>query len=180
MPGVTVEVGRPVRSGTGGHVGGQDVIRVAVKSLAGAVVAHHGARVGVAGCDLDVPQVHSGVQNGGDEGMAEHMRVWPGDADPSGFGEPPQAASGGVTVHPGAAAVYQDGAASAGADRAVDGPPDCWRQWYQDDRGPFAAHAKYPVTVLFAEISDVRAGCFEYPQAEQPEHGHQGKVALVW
>ncbi len=90
--------------------------------------------------------------------MAEHMRVWPGDADPSGFGEPPQAASGGVTVHPGAAAVDQDGAASAGTDRAVDSPPDRWRQWYQDDLGPFAAHAKYPVTVLFAEISDVRAG----------------------
>jgi hypothetical protein len=32
------------------------------------VVAHSGARVGVAGGDLDVAEVHAGVEHGGDEG----------------------------------------------------------------------------------------------------------------
>jgi hypothetical protein len=36
-------------SGAGGHVSGQDVVGVAVEVLAGPVVAHGGARVGVAG-----------------------------------------------------------------------------------------------------------------------------------
>ncbi len=62
-------------SGTGGHVGGQDVVGVAVEVLAGPVVAHGGAWVGVAGGDLDVAQVHASVEHGGDEGMAEHVRV---------------------------------------------------------------------------------------------------------
>lgn len=39
-----------------------------VKVFAGSVVAHRGARVGVAGGDLDVPEVHAGVEHGGDEG----------------------------------------------------------------------------------------------------------------
>jgi hypothetical protein len=37
-----------------------------------------------------------------------------------------------------------------------------------------------PVAVLFAEVGDVRAGGFEDPQAEQPEHGHQREVIRVW
>ena len=43
----------------------------------------------------------------------------------------------------------------------------------------FAAHAQYPVTVLFPEIADVCAGGFEDPQAQQAEHGHQREVARV-
>ena len=41
-------------SGAGGHEGGKDVVRVAVEVLAGAVVAHGGSRVGVAGRDLHI------------------------------------------------------------------------------------------------------------------------------
>ena len=41
-------------SGTGGHVGGEDVVGVAVEVLASPVVAHRGARVSLAGGDLDV------------------------------------------------------------------------------------------------------------------------------
>ena len=44
-------------SGAGGHEGGEDVVRVAVEVLASPVVAHCGARVGVAGGDLDIAQV---------------------------------------------------------------------------------------------------------------------------
>jgi hypothetical protein len=48
----------------------------------------------------------------------------------------------------------------------VDGPPDRRRQRNQDDLCAFAAHAQHPVTVLFAEVADVSAGCLEDPQAE--------------
>src|SRR5690349_18994148 len=62
-------------SGAGGHVGGQDVVGVAVEVLAGPVITHRGARVGVAGGDLDVAQVHADVEHGGDEGVAEQVRM---------------------------------------------------------------------------------------------------------
>src|SRR5216683_5783774 len=52
------------RSGAGGHVGGGDVVRVAVEVLAGPVVTHRGARVGVGGGDLDISQVHARVKIG--------------------------------------------------------------------------------------------------------------------
>jgi len=35
------------------------------------------------------------------------------------------------------------------------------------------------VTVLVAQIADVRAGGFEDPQAEQPEHGHEREITRV-
>ena len=78
--------------------------------------------------------------------------------------KPSQAAGGGVAVHPGAAAVEQDRPAGAGADRAVDGPADRWRQRDEDDLGALAAHAQHPVAVFFAEVGDVSAGGFEDPQ----------------
>jgi hypothetical protein len=50
-------------SGAGGHVGGEDVVGVPVEVLAGPVVAHGGAGVGVPGGDLDIAQVNSGIEN---------------------------------------------------------------------------------------------------------------------
>src|SRR5262249_51121697 len=88
-------VGSTARSGAGGHVGGQDVVRVAVKVLAGPVVAHRGARIGVPGRDLDVAELHACVEHGRDESLAEHMRVCPGDPHSRSFGQAPQAAGGG-------------------------------------------------------------------------------------
>jgi hypothetical protein len=105
--------------------------------------------------------------------------MWPGNAHPGGVGQEPQAASRNVAVHPGAAAVEQDRAAGAVADCLIDGPPDGWRQRDQDHLGAFAAHAQHPVAVLFAEVGDVRAGGLEDPQAEQPQHGHQGEVGRI-
>jgi hypothetical protein len=81
----------------------------------------------VAGGDLNVAQVHAGVQHGGDEGMAEHMRVRPGDRHASSFSQAQQAAGGYVAAHPGGPAVEQDRPADASADRTVNGPPDGWR-----------------------------------------------------
>jgi hypothetical protein len=85
----------------------------------------------------------------------------------------------GVTVHPDTAAVEQDRPTSAVPGCPVDGPPDRWRQRDQDDLGALAAHAQHPMTVLLAEVGDVRAGGFEDPQAEQSQHGHQREVARV-
>jgi hypothetical protein len=53
-------------SGAGGHEGGEDVVRVAVEVLAGPVITHRGTRVGVAGGDLDVPEVDASVEHGRD------------------------------------------------------------------------------------------------------------------
>ena len=61
----------------------------------------------------------------------------------------------------------------------VECPADRWRQRDLDDLAALAAHAQYPVAVLLAEVSDVRASGLEDPQAEQPEHGHQGEVVRV-
>jgi hypothetical protein len=92
----------------------------------------------------------------------------PGDLDPSGLGEVVQAAGGRVPVHPGAAAVEQDRSARAVPGCPVDGPPDCWRQRYQDDLGALAAHAQDPATVFFAEVGDVRAGASKIRRPSSP------------
>jgi len=102
-----------------------------------------------------------------------------GDLNARCSGELTEAAGRGVPVHPGAAAVQQDRAARTGSGRLVDGPAHCGRQRHQDDLGAFAAHTQDPVTVLFADVSDVRGGGFEDPQAEQAEHGDQREVVPV-
>ena len=40
-------------------------------------------------------------------------------------------------------------------------------------------HPQDPVAVFLAQVGDVGAGGFEDPQAQQPEHGHQGEVVVV-
>jgi hypothetical protein len=62
----------------------------------------------VTGGNLDIAQVDAGIEHGRHEGVTEHVRVCPGDLEAGGRGEVPQAAGGGVPVHPGAAAVEQD------------------------------------------------------------------------
>src|SRR5580692_1684079 len=74
-------------SGAGGHECGQDVVRVAVEVLAGSVIPHRGARIGVPGGDLDITQVDSRVEHGRDECVSEHVRVRLGDLDAGGLGE---------------------------------------------------------------------------------------------
>jgi len=57
-------------SGAGGHEGGEDVVGVAIQVLASSVVAHGGARIGVTGDDLDVPEVDADIEHGRYEGMS--------------------------------------------------------------------------------------------------------------
>jgi hypothetical protein len=58
---------------------------VAIEVLSRPAVTHGRPRIGVPGGDLDVAQVHACIQHGGDEGMAEHVRVRPGDRYASSF-----------------------------------------------------------------------------------------------
>ncbi len=103
---------------------------MAVEILAGPVITHRGAWIGVTGGDLDVPQVHSGIEHGRDEGMPEHVTVRPDNSHTCGPGEAPEPPGGSVAIHPGTAAVEQDRAVRAGADGLVDGPADGW--WQRD------------------------------------------------
>lgn len=48
---------------------------MAVDVLAGAVVAHGGSWIGVAGGGLDVAEADAGVEHGGDERVAQHVGV---------------------------------------------------------------------------------------------------------
>jgi hypothetical protein len=92
---------RETRAGSsaGRHVGGEDVVRVAVQVAAGPVVPHRGSRVSVAGGGLHVAQVGASVEHGRDVSVTEHVGVCPGDLDAGGFGQPVQAAGGRVPVH---------------------------------------------------------------------------------
>ena len=111
--------------------------------------------------------------------MAKHVRMRLGGLYAGSFGESPQAAGGSVAVHPAAAGIQQDRPAGARAYCLVDGPADGWRQRDQDDFGAFAAHAQHSVAVLLTEVGDVGGVGLEDPQAEQPEHGHEGEVVWV-
>jgi len=98
------------------------------------------------------------------EGVPEHVRVWPGDPDPRCLGESPQAAGGGVAVHPDAATGEQDWSAGAGAGCPVDRAADRGWQRDEDGLGALAAHAQHPVAVLVTQIGDVRPGGLEDAQ----------------
>lgn len=74
---------------------------MSVEVLAGPVVADGGARVGVAGSDLDVAEVNAGVEHGGDEGMAAITSVEVGALCPRQIRAPrsvPLRQSGGTQV----------------------------------------------------------------------------------
>jgi hypothetical protein len=115
------------RSGSGGHVGGKDVIGVAVELVACSVISHGGAGVGVPCGDLHIAQVDAGVQHRGDERVAEHVRMQfrhSGD----GIGESAKPAGRRMPIHPRSATVQQDRPAQPISDGTVDRSPDRRRQ----------------------------------------------------
>ena len=59
---------------------------MSVEVVAGAVVAHGGARVGASGGDLHVTQADTGVEHGRDKGAPEHVPGAPRHPDPGGSG----------------------------------------------------------------------------------------------
>jgi hypothetical protein len=66
---------------------------MAVEVGAGPVVAHRGARIRVAGSDLDVLQVHARIQHGRNERVAQHVRVRLAQLDTGRVCQAPQAAT---------------------------------------------------------------------------------------
>jgi hypothetical protein len=101
---------------------------MAVEVLAGPVVTHRGARVGVAGGDLDVPQVYSSIKHGRDEGMPEHVGVRPGSPHSRGLGEASEAPGGNMAIHPVTAAVEQNRPAGTASGCLIDDAADGWWQ----------------------------------------------------
>ena len=65
------------------------------------------------------------------------------------------------------------------ATPAVDGAGDRRWQWDENDPAALAPHAEHRVTVLLAEIVDVRARGVEDPQPEQPEQADEREVVRV-
>jgi hypothetical protein len=57
---------------------------VPVKGLPGAVITHCGAWVGVAGSDLDVPQIYPSIQTGRERftSRAEYLKLRSGEMGP--------------------------------------------------------------------------------------------------
>ena len=94
---VTCALGDVAGSGAGGHVGGQDVY---FGCRPGFLRPTWTSRRSTPASSMVVTKVWPSMCGCG-----------PGDPHPGGFGEVPQAAGGGVAVHPGAAAVEQDRAA---------------------------------------------------------------------
>ena len=148
---------------------------MAVEVLAGPVVPHRGARIGVAGGDLGVPQVHTRIQHGRDEGMAEHVRVWLGDPHASTFGQVPQSAGGHVAsilvprllsrIGPRVRVpMARPTAGGSGISTTLVPLPHTRSTWWP---------------MFLAEIGGVGAGGFEDPQTQQAEHSYQREIVWV-
>ena len=69
---------------------------MAVEVVAGSLVAHGGAGVGVPGCDLDVAEVDARIEHGGDVGVPQHVRMQRRHPNPGRLGQYTKPAVGGV------------------------------------------------------------------------------------
>jgi hypothetical protein len=131
--------------------------------LAGAVVAHRGAWIGVAGGDLYVAKADAGVQHGRDEGVAQHVRVHPRHPNSGRLSQVLESTGGRVPVYSGAEGVAQDRTGRAVIDCPVDGSGHRGRQWDEDDLAAFAADPQDAVAVFLAEVGDACAARLEDP-----------------
>jgi hypothetical protein len=115
-------------AGGAGDEGGHDVGGVTVERLAGPVVAHGRARVGVRGGLLDVSQRHTGVQGGG----VQEWRRLCGEIRlviPARRAHPFHGAVGGVAVHPSPGGAQEDRPGGPVADVKIEGSSGAGRQW---------------------------------------------------
>jgi hypothetical protein len=108
---------RPSSSGT--SVPGEVQLAGLSACGSGPVVAHRGARVGVRGGFLHIPQRHACVKRGGDECVSQ--RVWPhGLGDPGAAGEQADDPGGTVPVQPSPVAGEEDRPLAPLPDRKID------------------------------------------------------------
>ena len=94
-----------------------------IKGLAATVVAHRGARVGVAGRFLHVTQRDAGVQGGGDEGVTQRVRSDP-LADPGTASDTAHDPPSSMPIDPFTVGVEEDRTFHTFADSQVDCPGD--------------------------------------------------------
>ncbi len=167
--------GKDVSARSASYEGGDDVGGVPVEGLAAPVVAHRGARVGVAGRFLHITQWHTGVQGGGDEGVTQGVRS---DAlgDVGAAGDAPDEATGGVPIQAGVVGVDEDRSLEPFADSQIDGAGDAWRQRHRDELAALAQHRQGAVPAFLAESFDVGADRLRHPQTVQRQQGHQGVI----
>jgi hypothetical protein len=128
-----------------------DVGGVPVEGGAGALVAHGGAWVGVAGGFLYVAGYDACVEGGGDEGVPEDVRADRlGDAGP--FGDAAHDPAGAVPVQPLAVCAAEDRAVEAFADGQAEAAGRPRRQRDSDD----LAHPKTVEARAFCLTSRTR------------------------
>jgi hypothetical protein len=113
--------------------------------------------------DLHVAQADAGVEHGGDEGVAQHVRVHPRHPDPGGDRKMPEPTGRRVPVHPRPLGVAQDRTGFTALDGTVEGTGHRWWQRGQDDLAALASYWQDPVAVFVSEVADVRAAGFEDP-----------------
>jgi hypothetical protein len=115
-----------------GDVGRHDVGRVPIQAGPGAVITHRGARVGVRGGLLDVPQRHPGIEGGGDERVSQRVGA---DVlgDPGPAGDAADDPGGAVPVQPPPVRGEEQRSLGALADSQVDRPGGARRERDGDD-----------------------------------------------
>jgi len=146
-------------AGGAGDEGGDDVGGVAVEGHSCSVVAHGGARVGVAGCFLDVAEGYAGVEGGGDEGVAQCVRpdgLW----DPGLAGDSSDDARGGVTIESLTVESEEQRTFATLANGEVDSSSGPWCERDDDGLAALAQDRESSMAAFEAECFDVRAGCF--------------------
>jgi hypothetical protein len=142
-----------------GEERGDDVGGVAVERDSGAVVAHGGASVGVAGGFLDVAERHPGVERGGDERVAQCVGPHTlGDARAS--GDAAHDPTSCVAIDPPAVGAGEDRSLAAFPDCEIDGPGRPGREGHGHDLASLAPDRERAVAALQAEVLDVRADGF--------------------
>ncbi|GAB2471225.1 hypothetical protein GCM10027030_02360 [Luteococcus sediminum] len=131
------------------------------------------------GGDLHVTLVNTGIEHGGDEVVAQHVRVHRGRRHPSGLCQGTQAPRREVAIHACPAGAAQDRPAGAAIHGALDGSLDRGRQWGLDNLAALAPDLPDTVAMFLAQAFDVRAAGLTDPWAVQSEHRDQGEVVDV-
>jgi hypothetical protein len=132
------------------------------------------AVVGVAGRFLHVAQRHTGVQGGGDEGVAQC--VWSDPlADPDTASDTAHDPPGSVPIEPVAVGSEEEQAFDTFADSQVDCPGNAWGEWHRHQFAALAQHREGAMATLEPECFDVGADRFGHAQpvstpAVRPTH----------
>jgi len=157
--------------GCSGDERGDDVRGVPVQAGAGPVIPHRGARVGVGGGFLHVPQRHPGVERRG-ERVSQGVRA---DVlgDLGAAGDPAEDPGGAVPVQPPPVRGEEQRSFGALVDGQVDRPGGARCQRNGDDLAALAGDDQGAVPAFQAQLLDVGAGGLRYPQPVQREQGDQ-------